>query len=432
MLENSNNYSLEDSERFVSDEIHQSNRSAFERDRARILHSSALRRLGTKTQVLVAGYDDFARTRLTHTLEVGQVGRDLAKGLGCDPDVVESACLAHDLGHPPFGHNGESALDEIAKNIGGFEGNAQTLRILTRLEPKIYSHETKRSAGLNLTRATLDATVKYPWSKKMAENHPTGDRTTKFNVYPDDLPVFEWIRKNTPKDKHFSKCIEAQVMDLADDISYSVHDTEDAIVSSRVQLEVLKSKENRKEIYTVLKDWYKTGVDEGEIDDAFNRLEALQMHNESFFDVHFDGTRRSYAALKNITSTLIGRFCNSVLEATFEKYGLKLADKKNLTRYSADLVVPRKTKSEILALKGFATAFVMVPKEHEKSHNQERQIIFDLASRFENGEGLDDMYKWDFENAESEAGRLRAVVDQIATLTDRSAKETAQSLVGII
>ena len=167
-------YEDSDEVRWVGEPAKRSGRTAFARDRARILHSSALRRLAAKTQIHTAGLSDFPRTRLTHTLEVAQIGRELGAALGADPDLVEVGCLAHDLGHPPFGHNGEEALADIAKDFGGFEGNAQSFRLLVRLEAKTVDADGK-SIGLNLTRASLDGATKYPW--------PRSENPRKFGVY---------------------------------------------------------------------------------------------------------------------------------------------------------------------------------------------------------------------------------------------------------
>jgi dGTPase len=156
-------YSSADRERFLDEPAKRKGRTEFARDRARIIHSFALRRLAAKTQVAVPWANDFPRTRLSHSLECAQVGRELGAALGADPDLMESACLAHDLGHPPFGHNGEEALAKFAESIGGFEGNAQSFRLLTRIEAKTVDNNGI-SVGLNLTRATLDAATKYPWS----------------------------------------------------------------------------------------------------------------------------------------------------------------------------------------------------------------------------------------------------------------------------
>ena len=157
-------YSSADRARFLDEPAKRAGRTEFARDRARIIHSFALRRLAAKTQVAVPWATDFPRTRLSHSLECAQVGRELGAALGADPDLMEGACLAHDIGHPPFGHNGEEVLNQLAQTCGGFEGNAQSIRLLIRLEAKTVLPDGK-SIGLNLTRASLDAATKYPWSR---------------------------------------------------------------------------------------------------------------------------------------------------------------------------------------------------------------------------------------------------------------------------
>ncbi|MDQ0210159.1 MULTISPECIES: deoxyguanosinetriphosphate triphosphohydrolase [Arthrobacter] len=406
-----------DSARWVQEPRKNTYRSDFERDRARVLHSSALRRLGAKTQVVAPDTDDFVRTRLTHSLEVAQVGRELGRALGCDPDVVDTACLSHDLGHPPFGHNGESALNEVAHGIGGFEGNAQTLRLLTRLEPKVLAADG-RPAGLNLTRASLDAASKYPWS---AVDAPVihGQRSSKFGAYEDDLPVFAWLRDGAPGNR---SCIEAQVMDLADDISYSVHDVEDAIVAGHFQLKWLDNPDHRARVVGYTKQWYLPHNDPAEIDAALARLEAT-----SVWVREADGSRKSMAALKDMTSQLIGRFCQSALETTRAHFG-----PDHLTRYAAELMVPEDTVTEIAAMKGLATTFVISTDHRQPVYERQREVLHALVGVL-NASGdrhLEPMFAADWRDAPDDGARLRVVIDQVASLTDASALAMYERLVG--
>lgn len=273
-------------ERYISDSTRpRDHRSPYQRDRGRILHSAAFRCLQAKTQIHAIGENDFYRTRLTHSLEVAQIGsslraqlrfpaafNSLSQQLGIKAEtlcerltpilptisLIESLCFAHDIGHPPFGHGGETALNYMMADSGGFEGNAQTFRILSRLEP--YTEK----AGMNVTRRTLLGIVKYPilldqsspQYQELALKRHSDPRYIKMNdwqpgkgIFRDDEQMFNWLleplpdaekelfcstktARTSPKDrlKTRYKSLDCSIMEIADDIAYSVHDLEDAIV----------------------------------------------------------------------------------------------------------------------------------------------------------------------------------------------------------
>jgi len=388
----------EDRERFIP-ELHSSPRSDFARDRGRILHSSALRRLSLKTQVLSpsAGLD-FARNRLTHSLEVAQIGRELAMRLGLDADVVETACLAHDLGHPPFGHNGEKALSEWAREFGGFEGNAQSFRLLVRLEPKVID-SSGRSRGLNLTRKSLLASLKYPWLAEEAELDKSG--RAKFGVYQDDIESFDWARKSLPKRL---RTIEAEVMDFSDDVAYSVHDFEDAIVNGFFQPASFEGSSNLESYVREMMSW----VDSPTEDQLLAAWHSLS--NLSDWVGDFEASLAKLAALKNLTSTLIGRFVSSVSVEKVEGF--------------PHLVVPSETLDEIRLLKGIVAVHVMSQASRQEIYDYQRHVITNIASNLAAEPKLMEkiFYSLHREAADDEA-RGRVIVDQVACLTDQSAME---------
>jgi len=419
----STQYSAAAQDRWVPEPDKRPGRTAFQRDRARVLHSAALRRLAGTTQVVAPLASDFPRTRLTHSLECAQVGRELGAALGCDPDLVEVACLSHDIGHPPFGHTGEEALDRAAAACGGFEGNAQSLRILTRLEPKRFTGgggegeggQEGRSVGLNLTRATLDAATKYPWTRG---SHP--ELPHKFGVYEDDLAVFQWLRHGAPE---HHRCFEAQVMDWSDDVAYSVHDVEDGLQAGHVSPAALHSPQERAELFLVAAR-YAPSAEPDEFAEALDRLQA-----EEWWPHGYDGSARARAGIKDATSQLIGRFCTSAEQATRAAHG-----PGRLTRYGADLVVPHPVRLECAVLKAVADRYVMQRDDQEKLRGWQRAVIGELAEALARTApaSLDPVFRAFYEEAEDDAGRLRAVVDQIATLTDASAAARHRVLTGTV
>jgi len=428
--------------RWVAEPPKRAGRSDFERDRARVLHCAGLRRLSAKTQVVAPGSADFPRTRLTHSLECAQIGRELGQEIGCDPDLVDAACLAHDIGHSPFGHNGEAALNELAAPYGGFEGNAQSLRLLTRLEPKVPG------AGLNLTRATLDATLKYPWF---------GEPGIKFGAYAEDAEVFRWIRQGAPDRR---PCLEAQVMDWADDVAYSVHDMEDGFHAGLITFKTLKSQDERDELTRTTLAYCPAGVTAAELTEVLDDLLALDIWPHSY-----DGGPAAAAALKNLTSELIGRFCVAAQQATLsaalasepahpstvhvhpsQPHAHPSASSTHppttpnpisplshtspighsFTRYAANLVVPRRQRLECALLKGITARYVMTRAGVAAAQARERELLTELAHAVERGapQTLDPLFRpaWDQAVRDgSDAARRRVIIDQVASLTDTSA-----------
>ena len=403
-------YTEHDVARRVVEPVKESVRSPFARDRARVLHSSALRRLAAKTQVQAAGMDDFPRTRLTHTLEVGQIARELGEALGCDPDLVEVAGFTHDLGHPPFGHNGEDELNLICADIGGFEGNAQTLRVLTRLEAKVIDPDTDDVAGLNLTRAALDASCKYPWARRPGER--------KYGYYADDAAIFHWLREGAPGER---TCLEEQVMDWSDDVAYSVHDAEDALQGGLVTLADLRDSDEQAALVAIAKERYLTDASVDDLQAAIERIVGLEWYPSSF-----DGSMRALASLKRFTSYLIGRFSVAAQVATQLEYG-----DAPLTRYDATLVVPPEVRAEVAVMKAVAVRYVMHRPGADLIYAQQREVLAEVVDALGRAEGrhLEPWLRPAYERAKTDAQQLRVVVDQVASLTDVSVVALREQLV---
>lgn len=398
-VDESAGYQNADRERFIPEPAKRGGRTEFARDRARIIHSFALRRLAAKTQVAVPWLTDFPRTRLSHSLECAQVGRELGAALGADPDLMEGACLAHDIGHPPFGHNGEDALNSISQSCGGFEGNAQSFRLLVRLEAKTVDAQG-RSVGLNLTRASLDAATKYPW--------PRAVNARKFGVYDDDLEIFTWVRKNAPDG---AQSLEAQIMDWSDDVAYSVHDLEDALVTGQVKLENLAN--DLPELFAVAAGSYLPDITMDEAQHAVDSLSGL-----SCWPKNYSGSHRDLAGLKDLASQLIGRFAMAAESATRATFG-----DGALTRYRANLIVPRAQRVEVALLKSVAALYVINTSASQERYAEQQIVIKELVEMVlaQAPNSLESFFLEDWAKAANDSQRLRVVIDQVASLTDPGA-----------
>jgi dGTPase len=330
--------------------------------------------------------------------------------------MVDAACLSHDIGHPPFGHNGEAALDEAARACGGFEGNAQSLRELARLEVKVTDGEG-RSAGLNLTRATLDATLKYPW--------PRRDGTPKFGVYPDDVALFGWVRAGVAEGR---RCLEAQIMDWADDVAYSVHDLEDGVVAGHVNLSLLGDPAVRAELMATTAAWVRPSP-AAAAPGSLAALEAAldRLRSQPWWVAADVTSARGLAALRRMTSELVARLSWAATSATRERYGLQ-----PLRRYAADLLVPSEAQAECAVLKGLTARFVMGRHDVAARRRRQREVIAELVELLADGSPglLDPMLRPAWLEAGDDAARLRVVIDQVARLTDASVVRRHAQLTG--
>lgn len=293
-------------------------RTPFERDRDRLLYSSAFFRLSGVTQVVRADEADIFHNRLTHSNKVAQLGRRMAQNLlninpaasrtyGLDPEVVEAASLAHDLGHPPFGHLAEKVLDKLVRNYGddeGFEGNAQSFRVVTKLGVRSEDHD-----GLDLTSATLAAIIKYPWYR----DPKSVDKRAKWGAYRSETEDFEFARGFWSKNYGEVKTAEAELMDWADDIAYSIHDLED-FHRARLIPWHLVSDQNHDHCGELIKAarsaWHRSPKDaERRLMNAHARIFSfIKALDDDFLRAPYEGLRTQRYVLRLVTSQLVGRY----------------------------------------------------------------------------------------------------------------------------
>src|SRR5215213_657390 len=415
-------------ERFYEKDRPPDQRKEGQRDRDRVLYTSALRRLAAITQVVSPTEGSVFHNRLTHTLEVGQIGRRLAEYLckdedlvealgGIDPERVEAAALAHDLGHPPFGHIAEKELDGLIVSRGvedGFESNAQAFRIATKLAVR-----KEEFPGLNLTRATLNAVLKYPW---LREN--SGPKHDKWGVYSTEDQEFSWVKE--PYSLKNDRSPEAELMDWADDIAYAVHDLEDFYRAGLVPIDRLAKDMEELDAFldhAVARQRGKTRYTDSELREAgFNAIGGFPISEP------YQGRRSQRSLLRTYTSKLIGKYLRAI------KF-VENADGWLQARISSD------ADKEVMMLKELTWRFVIQNPALETQQYGQRRVIKELFHIFADAavsrgspKNLG-IFPIDYQEQLTVAGeeheRLRLISDFIASMTEQQAFVMHRRLTGV-
>lgn len=363
-------------------------RTEFQRDRDRIIHSSAFRRLQYKTQVFVFHEGDHYRTRLTHTLEVAQISRSLARALRLDEDLAESLALAHDLGHSPFGHPGEDALEEAMSPFGGFDHNAQSLRIVTKLERRYAEYD-----GLNLTFETLEGLVKH--NGPLIRSQPN-EAAASFER--EELP-FAVRAYGELQDLELAThaSLEAQAAAIADDIAYNAHDIDDGL---RAGMFTLSDLSHIPQIQTILQ----------EINQRYPGL---------------DSGRAAHELVRRIITMMV----EDVINSSIERIGALTPNSLEDVRQCGSTLVKFSPQMELFdrSLKKFLFAAMYREKRQEEIRKDAQSIILDLFQYFFNSPAALPG-EWKPQEPFEEDRLARRVCDFIAGMTDRFALETHRSL----
>jgi dGTPase len=401
-------------------------RTPFERDRDRVLYSDEFRRLGGVTQVVSPSERQLIHTRLTHSLEVAQIGRALANRIlatvedadaieragGLDPFVVEAAALIHDLGHPPFGHVIEHLLQDLLTANGliedGFEGNAQSFRIVTKL-----SIQSEVYLGMNLTRATLAATLKYPWFHASASA-----RRDKWGSYDSEAEDFEFARAFADSNPHVPT-LEAALMDWADDIAYAVHDMDDFVRAGMIPLDQLIGDESERSRFIELEmsRQERASNEQEQLSDAFEGVLALAPRASR-------NARMHRADLRNLSSALVNRY---ITAPVFNGNGF---GKQSLT-------IGQEYLDEVAMLKGLTWQYVIRGQGLATQRYGQRHLVRSLFELFlwaaqepDDWVVFPSIMQERLASIATEKERYRTVSDLIASMTERQVVDVYMRLTG--